>query len=294
MEWGICTTVKAPLPQILAFVAWHKHVGVSHIWIHLDDADPVTADVLSRIDDVTAILCDDTYWKNGRPKAHQGRQTYNMRRVYNMTALPVLAHIDVDEYLFPQRDISSILDDWKDAHPFLRVRPAEALNDPTLEDDIFTACHFRLPFPTNVKSGQRIKVLGDYDFVMPYNILSHRAGKAFFKTGVKNLYPRIHSATVGEDGPPIHAPFNPEIMLLHFHAQNKDDWLSALHRRATKGAYRTNDALVAFTLEASKEEIDHFYTYTHVANPRLLGALKDADLLVEADLRLKEKVAGLF
>jgi hypothetical protein len=77
MTWGVCTTAKAPLPQLLAFVAWHKHVGASRIWVHLDDADEVSATVLNQIDGVTAILCDDAYWtvKGGRPHKQEPRQS---------------------------------------------------------------------------------------------------------------------------------------------------------------------------------------------------------------------------
>ncbi len=297
MEWGICTTAKAPLPQLLAFVAWHKHIGAAQIWIHLDDADEVTADVLNRIEGVTAIVCDDAYWsgvKGGRPEAHQTRQTYNVRKIYKRNAVPVLAHIDVDEYLYPQRPISEILDDWDDDIPFIRAAPAEALYDPDLPDDIFTARHFRLPFPHGVDADTRIKVLGDYEILMPHNILSHRVGKSLFRSGVPDLKLSIHSAKVGNDGGRIHTKYHPEIVVLHFHAQDKQEWLSVLDRRATRGAYRTNVMLATFAVEANAEELDHFYEYTQTATPRMLAALAEAGLLIEAELGLRDKVAELF
>jgi len=196
MEWGVCTTVKAPLPQILAFVAWHKHLGASRVWVHLDDANTASAGVLGQIDGVTPILCDKAYWaENGfRPKKQEPRQAYNMRRVYALAEVPVIAHVDVDEFLWPARPIAGVLDDWDDGHPFLRAQPAEALHDPALPNDIFTARQFRLPFPKKLSDERRMGVLGDYTALLPRNMLSHGVGKALFRTGIDGLYPKLHAA----------------------------------------------------------------------------------------------------
>lgn len=203
MEWGICTTAKAPLQEILAFIAWHKHLGASHIWVHLDDADLAKGEILNGIDGVTAVLCDADYWarnKKGRPDAHQARQSYNMRQVYKLNALPCIAHIDVDEYLYPHRDLDEILAGW-DSGPLLRAAPAEALHDPSLPDDIFTARQFRRPFPKDLPAQARQEVLGEYEGIIPKNILSHSVGKAFFRTGIPRLRPRIHGAFGGSKAP---------------------------------------------------------------------------------------------
>lgn len=294
MEWGICTTAKAPLQEILAFIAWHKHLGASHIWVHLDDADLAKGEILNGIDGVTAVLCDADYWarnKKGRPDAHQARQSYNMRQVYKLNALPCIAHIDVDEYLYPHRDLDEILTGW-DSGPLLRAAPAEALHDPSLPDDIFTARQFRRPFPKDLPAQARQEILGEYEGIIPKNILSHSVGKAFFRTGIPRLRPRIHGAFV--DQKRLKAPFHPDLTVLHFHAQNKEEWVANLHRRATRGAYRSNEVLVAFAEHATPEEVEAFYTATQTATPTLLAALEAHGLLFEADLQLKSKVAELF
>jgi len=296
VEWGICTTAKAPLQELLAFIAWHKHIGASHFWIHLDDAAKDKAEVLNGLDGVTAILCDDAYWaqkKSGRPAAHQARQSHNMQRVYKLTDIPFLAHIDVDEYLYSDRDMADIISEWDDGSAtLLRAAPAEALHDPTLPDDIFTGRQFRRPFPKRTPIEQRVKVLGDYELIMPYNILSHRVGKALFRTGIKGMNARIHGGS--KDKERLRAKVHPDLTVLHFHSQNKEEWISNLLRRATKGAYRKNAPLVALAKHATEQEIDAFYTYTQTATPRLIDALQNQELLIEADLKLKEKVAALL
>lgn len=295
MRWGVCTTAKAPLAQILAFVAWHRAAGAAHIWVHLDDADEVSAHVLNQLDDVTAILCDDAYWDvlGRRPHKQEPRQSYNMQRVYALAQLPVIAHVDVDEYLYCARPISEVLDDWNDNHPFMRVAPAEALNDPSLPDDIFTARQFRLPFRNKMPLDQRKAILGAYAPLLASNMLSHKVGKSFFKTGIGGLVPKIHAASFGKKEPPLQVPLTPDIFVLHFHAQDKAAWLDALPHRTTKGAYRFNEPLADFLSTATAAEVDDFYEKTQVATPELVAVLAKSGLLVEADLKLRDKVSAL-
>lgn len=295
MRWGVCCTAKATLAQILAFVAWHRHLGAAHIWVHLDDADAVSANVLNQLDNVTAVICDDAYWaeRGSRPKAQEQRQSYNFRRIYGATDLPVLAHVDVDEYLYPSRPIGDILEDWDKVDPFLRAAPAEALHDPTLKDDIFTARQFRRAFARGTSDARKAAVLGDYAPLLPYNMLSHRAGKSLFRTGVEGLVPRLHAGSMGKDAKPLSVLVHPDIVVLHFHAQDPVAWRAALPHRVTHGAYRFNEPLAAYLGGASEAEIDAFHDATQTATPELIAALKAEGLLIEADLGLSAKVAEL-
>lgn len=296
MDWGVCTTVKAPLSQILAFVAWHKHLGASRIWVHLDDADTFSAQILEQINGVTAIVCDAAYWATHgrRPHRQEGRQRANIGRIYDLAEVPVLAHLDVDEFLWPARPVTDILQDWTDDDPFLRARPAEALHDPTLPDDVFTAHKFRFPFPTGMSAEDRVEILGDHTALLPKNMLSHKVGKSLFRTGLTGLQPKLHAASWGDDPEPIKVNLHPDLTVLHFHAQDKEAWLAALPHRAKNGAYRFNDALAEFVTDASSEEIDAFYTATQTAHPALLDRLDAKGLLLHAELHLKEKVSTLF
>lgn len=295
MEWGVCTTAKAPLPQLLAFVAWHKHVGAAHIWVHLDDADEVSGAVLNQLDGVTAILCDDAYWAETgtRPKRQEPRQSHNMQRVYGLATLPFIAHVDVDEYLYSDRAIGDVLDKADSDAPFVRVAPAEALHDPSLPDDIFTARQFRLPFPVKMAADKRVSVLGDYAALLSRNMLSHRVGKSFFRTGLSGFMPKIHAGSFGGDAAPLKIAVTPDIVVLHFHAQDKTAWQEALPHRVVNGAYRFNEPLADFLAQAGVDEIDAFYDATQVARPELVAALAQLGLLVEANLNLREKIDAL-
>ncbi len=293
--WGVCTTVKAPLDQILAFVGWHLHLGADHIWVHLDDADPVSAHILNQLDRVTAVICDRAYWaaKGGRPHRQEVRQGYNVQRVYGLTNLPYLAHVDVDEYLYPKRPMAEILRDWPEAQPFIRATPAEALHDPAVPDDIFSANRFRLPFGRHVAIDDKVSLLGRYAPLLPRNMLSHHAGKSIFKTGIEGLVPRLHAASLKSDPKPLILPLHPDLTVLHFHAQDRAQWTNAVPQRVETGAYRYNEALAAFLGGADPAEIDAFYDATQVATPQLVAGLAALGLLVEAKLDLRDKVKEL-
>lgn len=292
-NWGICTTVKAPALQVMAFVAHHLELGATRIWVHFDDPDDPAFDALAGIDGVTAIRCDEAYWARTckrRPDAHQNRQARNMQRVYHEAALPWLTHIDVDEYLVGDTPVSEVLGSLAADRSLMRVAPFEALHDPSLEDDIFTARHFRAV----VRGGDpaRRKVFGRYAPLLPKGALSHSQGKCFFRTGVAGLEPRLHGAFMGKERMDSGA-FHPALALLHFHAQDPDQWLGRLAFRLSKGAYHFNPALQAHLTGADEAEVAAFYRSVQEATPKTLTTLAEMGLLREAALGLRAKVAVL-
>lgn len=298
MEWGVCTTAKAPLHQLLAFVAWHKHIGAAHIWVHLDDADQISAQVLGQLDGVTAIVCDEAYWavKGDRPARQEPRQVYNFQRIYSLASLPFIAHLDVDEYIWAARSVADIAAEVvaeNKGDPLVRMAPAEALHDPNLPDDIFTAHQFRLPFPVGLPQAARSDVLGDYAPLLPTNMLSHQVGKSLFRTGVEGFIPKIHVGSFGPDAPKVNVSTHPDLTVLHFHAQDRAAWLEALPHRTVNGGYRFNEPLAVFLKDADAGEVDAFYEATQTATPERIAALVRYELLLEARLDLRDKIAEL-
>ncbi len=294
MDWGVCSTIKAPLDQILAFVAWHKHLGAARIWVHLDDPDPASLHVLGEIDGVVPVGCDAAYWGGKRPMKQEVRQGHNIQRVYGQAELPFIAHLDVDEFLWPARPVAEILDEAPEDQPFIRAVPAEALHDPDLADDIFTATQFRLPFPHGWPDARRAEILGEYAPLLTSGMLSHRAGKSLFRTGIVGLVPRLHAASIGHEGKPLPMPLHPDLTVLHFHAQDRAAWMAAAPARAETGAYRFDEPFAEFITAATQQDLADFYDATQVARPKMVEALEAAGLLVRAELKLKEKVAALF
>jgi hypothetical protein len=244
---------------------------------------------------VTATRCDDTHWrriKGKRPDKHQNRQGRNMQSVYADSTLPWVAHIDVDEFLWPQRDIATILAGLHPDLAMLPMAPWEALHDPTLPDDIFTANRFRKALTGEDSAALRSRVFGPYAPLLPKGVLSHSAGKCFFRTGIPGLEPRLHGAFLNRHRLPG-GSFTPDVALLHFHAEEPARWRDRLQFRLTRGAYQFNPALADWLQAADDAAIRAFYAHVQTASPATLDTLRRADALIEGDLGLRKKIAGI-
>ena len=295
-EWGLCSTIRAPTDQVLAFVAHHLSLGADHLWLFFDDPDDPAADAVSGIAEVTVTRCDEAYWHatcKTRPESHQNRQTRNIHRVYKTAALPWIGHIDVDEFLLPARPIAEILGEVRADRITVRIAPWEALHDPSLPADIFTARHFRAAIKGGAMARARLRAFGAYAGLLTAGVLSHAAGKCFFQRGFRGLQPRLHGAYL--HGERVKGdPFHPDLALLHFHAEDPDRWKHRLQFRLTRGAYRSNPALQARLLASSPAEIDDFYAAVQTADPEVLSYLAAKGLLKEVNLGLRAKVDALL
>lgn len=292
--WGLATTLKASADQVRAFVAHHLSLGASELWLFFDDPADGVMQQVAHLPRVRCIPCDDAHWARigQRPDRHQNRQGRNMKMAYRRTKLPWLGHIDVDEYLLPRRPIGDVL---ADAHPDqveLRMLPWEALHDPGLPDDIFTARAFRAPIKGEARGHLRDVAFGPYAGAMKQGVLSHSVGKCFFRSGVPGLDPRLHGAFV--DGLRLPGPpHDPDIALLHFHAQDPAFWFDKLDFRLSRGAYQYNEPLADWLKAATDAERRAFYARVQSPDADVRAALREAGALIEVDLHLRDKVNAL-
>lgn len=294
MDWGLVSTVKAPPEQVLAFVAHHLSLGAARIWLYFDDPEDPAFDMIADVPQVTPVRCDDTRWATAgqRPDRHQNRQSRNAQAAYRACRLPWLGHVDVDEFLAPAQPITKILASLPPDQWTLRMEPFEAMHDPALPDDIFTARQFRGPLKQRF-AHLRAPVLGAYADILPEGHLSHTNGKSFFRTGIPGLSPRLHSAFYNKERLPG-PPFDRRLRLLHFHAQNREAWAAALPFRLTRGAYQYHPDLQAHLESSGPEEIGYFYDRTQTLFADIAALLRDEGRLIETDLTLRAKVEALF
>ncbi|MEZ5798977.1 MAG: glycosyltransferase family 2 protein [Paracoccaceae bacterium] len=293
MQWGLVSTVKAAPDKVLAFVAHHLALGCSRIWLYFDDPEDAAFDTVAGIAQVTPVRCDETRWAvaGRRPDRHQNRQSRNAQAAYRACRLPWIGHIDVDEFLWPSTSVAEILASLPPDQPTLRMEPFEAMHDPALPDDIYTARAFRGPLKPRF-AHLRTPVLGAYAAILPEGHLSHTNGKSFYRTGIPGLTPRLHSAFLNRERLPG-PPFDRRLRLLHFHAQDRAQWLAALPFRLTRGAYQYHPDLQAHLATAGPEETGYFYDRTQVLAPDVADLLRQEARLIEADLALRAKVAAL-
>lgn len=295
-SWGIVTTLKAGVEETLAFTAHHLSLGPAGIWLYFDDpADPAAdaVEALGLTGRINVIRCDAAYWqrqKAGRPERHQSRQGANLRRAYRRSKLDWIAHIDVDEFLVADRPVADCLEDCQ--REYFRVQPYEAMHEPGLEDDIFSARHFHRPTRSAEEGRAVAKLHGRYAGMLQKGMLSHPSGKCFFRTGLEAFTPAIHSAKLlGERL--TYKGFMPGLSLLHFHAQDPERWINGLSFRLSRGAYQAMPALRDFLSAASDAEIADFYKTVMKARPEALALFEAHDMLRVERLELRAKVAAL-
>lgn len=293
LTWGLVATVKAPEAEVLAFVAHHLSLGATRIWLYFDDPDDPTFAKVARLPRVTATRCTEAYWaaQGGRHDRHQNRQARNARNAQRDCDLDWLGHLDVDEYIHAPRPVADILAERPLTAVALRMEPFEAVHTPGLPDDIFTARHFRGPLRDALRD-LRAPVLGLYRSILPKGHLSHSVGKSFCRPAVRGVGLRLHAVYMKQER--IDTPFNPELRVLHFHAQNYDAWRNALPFRLERGAYQYHPDLQHHLTGATEKVIKHFYDATQTLTTEKLALLEQHDRLVTTDLGLKAKVDALL
>jgi hypothetical protein len=293
--WGVVATVKAPEDQVLAFVAHHLSLGAAQVWVCFDDPADPAFDRIARLPRVTAIRCTDWYWllRGGRSARHRSRQIANARHVQRQCRLDWLAHLDVDEFLHAPGPVADILAEVPAAVPTLRMEPFEALHDPGLPDDIFTACRFRGPLRDGW-ARLRPAIFGPFAGPVSKGSLGHTLGKAFSRPGFPDLALGLHAAFLNRIA--IEPPFHPDLRLLHFHAADPVAWRQALPFRLRRGAYHhaEEETLRIFLSRAGDDELDSFYREVMTLTPEKAALLSQHDRLITADLGLRAKVARLL
>ena len=291
--WSVVSTVKAPEDKVLAFVAHHLSLGATRIFLYFDDPDDPAHAAVARLRRVTATRCTDAYWtqRGGRHDRHQNRQSRNARDAYDRCSTDWLGHIDVDEFILSPRPVADLLAEIPAETLTAKLEPFEAMHDPMLPDDIYTAREFRGAI-RHEHWPLRRGALGKYREFNRDGLLSHSNGKVIFRTGIKGLAPRLHSVMLKGVRVPM-PEWHPEIKLLHFHAQDRQAWREALPFRLTRGAYMYRPPLQAFLTEATPEEIDTFYLQTQVMAPESIPDLLAVGRLIITDLGLRQKVQAL-
>ncbi|VDC26099.1 glycosyltransferase family 2 protein [Pseudogemmobacter humi] len=297
IRWGLVATVKTPVEKLLAFLAWHLDLGAARISLYFDDPDDPAPEVLAAVPGLAGKVvltpCDEAHWRRlgGRPERHQNRQAKNARDAYRAAGPDWIGHIDADEFLWAEVPVAQILASLPREQIMCRAEPFEAMHDPALPDDIYTASAFRGALKPR-HAALRRPVLGEFAGMLPEGMLSHAAGKAFFRAGIQGLSPRLHGAFIG--GERLPGPgFDPRLKLLHFHAQDRAAWAAALPFRLTRGAYQYHPELCAFLSGASPAQIAEFYDETQVLTPAKTAALREAGRLMELRLDLAARVARL-
>ena len=240
--WGVVATVKAPARDILNFAAHHLDLGARRVFIYLDEDEPAARAALTAHPRCRVTLTDAAWWARrgkGRPARHQPRQTANATHCYRRRpGVDWLAHIDVDEFLWPRTPLADQLAAVPQEARSARVSPVEALapdlEDPPPEGVTWCKGHARHHGPRRAQTGAIYPTYGEH---LNGGFLSHVAGKVFVRSGLEKVSLRIHNAFFDREQDP--APARLEgTHLVHLHAHGWDQWQQSFRFRMKEGSYR--------------------------------------------------------
>lgn len=243
MHWGLVATVKAPVTDVLNFVAHHVELGAHRVYIYLDAPDDTAFAPLKAHPKVRVTRCDDNYWSQHkrRPKKHQVRQSANASHAYRRSELDWLAHIDVDEFLWTPTPVADRLADLPETALCARLYPAEALaGDGTAFKTV--------PRPRERRQAITERLYPTFGRFLNGGFLSHVEGKLFLRTGLADIQFRIHNVFQDELKNPGEVPLD-DIILCHLHAKSWEDFIAAYRFRLERGSYRADLAPMRPLLE---------------------------------------------
>lgn len=300
--WGVVATIKAPTVEILNFVAHHLELGATHVWIYLDAANPDAKEQLKPHPQLTVVRTGDNYWQKTRgkkPSMHQPRQSFNVRHAYNRAKkVDWLLHIDVDEFLWPDRSITEQLAALPEECLVARVRPAEAMA--SVDDS--GLIYFKSFIADSTLRNQI--VAETYPKFAPYlknGFVSHVAGKMFLRTGQKDMAIKIHNVARNGRQNPGQVELT-DVALLHLHTTSWEHWMQSFAYRHKKGSYRNelgsaipeeqgglNLHKLFAHLAEERNGLQQFYEEVCVATPELREKLESHGLLRRHRLELDAK-----
>ncbi|MFZ5963800.1 glycosyltransferase family 2 protein [Thalassococcus sp. BH17M4-6] len=302
LRWGLVTTLKAPVAQAARFAAHHLDLGAHALHLYLDAPEAETVAYLSRHPRIHITQCTDAWWRKigkHRPEAHQLRQAHNATRTLRASdgTLDWLGHIDVDEFLLPDRPVPQLLSRVDPSHAYARILPAEALAGTGAPQ------RFKL---THKAAGQRKAVVQDiyptFGLHLYGGFLSHHSGKVFARPGIPDSRLGIHTLKYrGEEA--TNATTLPDLYLGHFHAPSWADFRSHFDFRRAKGSYRDrNDAgktdlsdIMAFLVQEEGDDgLRALFDEVCADTPELRARLAAHGMLLTREMDLDATVRRVF
>lgn len=306
--WGVVATIKARPKEVLSFVAYHLELGADHVFIFLDNENPVAEAALKAHPQVTVIRTNDQYWQERqkkRPAKHQVRQTTNATYAYeNATDLDWLVHIDVDEFLCPNTTIRETLAGLPPDTVCARVHPAEALATDDIDGLDPKATYCKAWMPAELKRRDlEAQIYPNFGCYIRGGFVSHFVGKIFVRTGQPGLIFRIHRGTVNGDEITPQVALK-DVELCHRHITGWASWQKIMDFRMQRGSYRSDlkptrspdvggmslhDFFTFLQNQGGDASLRAFFEEVCLARPELLAALQKHDLLRVYHLELDAK-----
>ncbi|MFV1594421.1 glycosyltransferase family 2 protein [Phaeobacter sp. JH20_36] len=305
-KWGIVSTIKADAETILNFAAYHLDLGAHRLHLYLDAPNLEAYPHLKAHPKVRVTTCDDSHWsqrKKPRPKMHQARQTMNATHAYGRIQADWVAHIDVDEFLWPhisargaRPQIGEILAALPAETDVLRMRPLEALAGRV---DMYKSM-----IASAADREQQVRAIyPEFGVFLKGGFLSHTAGKLFARTGLPDIQFRIHNLFQHGEKNTREQEQN-ALQICHRHAPSWEAWQDSYRFRLKQGSYRpglaagfsrnlgglnTHDLLSMIEEEHGSEGLKRFFGEINAEAPDIYQRLQKRGMIHHCPLDLTAK-----
>lgn len=241
-SWGLVLLAREPAQLVLTHLAWHLALGAAEVHLFLDDpADPV-APLAAALPRVRVTSCDRAFWathpSGRRPDRVTARQSFCATRAYACAGVGWLLHLDADEFLHPQGELTAELARHAALPGALVVPVRERVYLRPDPQELFEGV-FRIPRRPADPPHPLLAPLAD---MAPRGVIGHALGKSITRTGLAlTLHPHFPRPAGG--GTPQDVPSRPltSAVLLHFDGLTPRHWLAK--QRARLGDPRPEDWL---------------------------------------------------
>ncbi|MFD1343802.1 glycosyltransferase family 2 protein [Litorisediminicola beolgyonensis] len=305
LRWGLVSMLRGPAPAIARFAAHHLELGAAVLDLHLDEPNPEAEAMLARDPRVRVTVTDTGWWQaqgKERMEEHQLRQAWLATRslAAQESTVDFLGHIDLDEFLLPDRPVADVLMALPPTLAWGRVMPVELLAPAPGHP----MRHFKT---THREAGQRKSVVQEiyptFGLHLYGGYLSHTSGKIFARTGLGPVRLGIHALKSGPEVVTNGTKLD-GLKLAHLHAPSWETFRDHFAFRRARGSYRKRDSdpekmgladLLAFLDEEEGEDgLRLFFDEVCSDTAELRERLASFGMLIERPLDLDGAVARVF
>ena len=281
-SWSVVATVRAGLEVCDLFARHYLARGARQVFLFHDD--PAMACEVRR-DGVTNTVCDDRWWRKGRPEALEDRQVHNATKAKAMCGTDWILHCDIDELIWSAGDISEVLGAVPGNVGGVVTSTAEAVYTyaPT-RDGIFRTPFFK--FFINEKGRPRVyqeiadRAYGDISTATKTGFFGHIVGKSFIRTAVPIGRMPLHKKRQEEiKGFLMRHQVN-QLVLRHYDTLSPELWKEK-HMRRIRGevsvplAGRFRERQQQLIMEAARQDgeagLDRLYLRMSTLPPDILA-----------------------
>jgi len=295
-KWSTVSFVKETPEIIQRFVAYHLNAGADRMVLFFDDPTDICINMLSHLERVTAVPCDDTFWRSigGKPGMRHGRrQNSSTLHGYKMIPDGWVMNFDADEIFYTSND--------SPAH-FLQQFPegANAVRLTSVEQIYLESDPEKLTFRLPVDKHTSREIYGDAASNLARNsgFVGHAEGKSIIRAGQKDIQLRQHwTIDAGKNKlPETIFKGGSEAALLHMNAHSYADWRSKLKFRldtaSLPGRFREH---LQKCYDANDEAaLERAYRSVQFLDGKQETGLMNIDKILQPQLNLENAIAKYF